>query len=530
MTAPGPQGRNLFDIVRRHAVTRPESPALAGLGHSWTYAELARQAENVAGALAAICPAGKARVAVVANNHPLTCVTYLAASRAGITVSLLNSLFKAHELAVVLAKLKPHVLIFDEQHREVVAAAIAEAGVEPVLATLERSAEPALPSVDEWTEATPFSGPGPLDGDCAEISWTSGTTSAPKGVMLTHDTVIFRAECEIDLFGLVQADAASVITPLFHQSGIRNTVVVMWVCGGHAVVLPRFDVSTFWSDMVRYQVTYLCMVETILLMLERNAPCAKESENVLRVVLAASEPSVVARCEERFGFRVVQVWGMTETGVSTGVPRSVPMEKVRELRTRIKGAFLAGWPIAEETRLFLFADGEVVSGDGATGEIRIASRLVFSQYYEDPEATDKAFDGRWFKTGDLAAYGPDEVLYFVDRLKDVIRRGGENIASKQVEEVLLGCPGVRQAVVVPVPDPLFMQEVKAVIVPERDLEVEVIWSWCEERLANYKVPRYIEFRDTLPVTGSGRVQKHLLAGVKTGEGRLHDRRAAKVLA
>lgn len=525
------QQRNAFSVVAYHAQTRPDALALTGKGRRWTYRELATQADRIAGAMAAMCPEPSARIAVVAENHPLTCLVYLAAARAGMIVSLVNSLFKAQELSFVFAKLVPQIVIFDPSHRAVVHAALGQTAIPPLLATLETDDESLLTSVEEWAASAPFNGAGPQDHDYSEISWTSGTTSSPKGVMLTHDTAIFRAECEIALLRLTSADAAAVITPLFHQSGIRDTVLVMWVCGGHAVILPRFDLATFWADMVGHGVTYLCMVETILLMLDRNSPCAEEQKNSLRTVLAAGDPEVIRHCETRFGFRVVQVWGMTEAGVATGVPQSLAMDEVNTLRTWGKGAFLAGWPVSEDTNIRLVADGEVVAGEGVSGEIQISSRLLFSRYYGDTNETASAFDGDWLKTGDLGMYGPGGALYFVDRLKDVIRRGGENIASKQVEEVLLAHPRIRMAAVVPVPDPLFMQEVKAVIVADGEVTVEELWSWCDDRLARYKVPRYIEFRDALPVSGSGRVQKRVLvSAVSTGNGAMFDRRATKAIA
>lgn len=522
------QQRNAFSIVAQHAQARPDALALTGMGRSWSYRELAAQADCIAAALAGMCPEPGARIAIVADNHPLSCLVYLAAARAGMIVSLVNSLFKAQELSVVFAKLAPQVVIFDPSHRTVVREALGQSDVQALLATLESDSESHLPCVEAWTTGAPYAGAGPQDHAHSEISWTSGTTSSPKGVLLTHDIAIFRAEREIALLRLSSSDTAAVITPLFHQSGIRNTVLVTWVCGGHAVILPRFNVETFWTDMVRHQVTYLCMVETILLMLDRNPPCAEELQNSLKTVLSGGDPDVIGRCETRFGFRVVQVWGMTEVGVATGVPQSLAMEKINELRALGKGAFLAGWPASQDTSIRLVANGEVVAGEGASGEIQIASRLLFCGYHRDAEATMSAFDGAWLKTGDVGTYGKGGALYFVDRLKDVIRRGGENIASKQVEDVLLAHPRVRLAAVVPVPDPLFVQEVKAVIVTDGAMAVEELWSWCDERLARYKVPRYVEFRNALPVNGSGRIQKQLLvSSVPQDHGLVFDRRAAK---
>lgn len=513
----------VFEVVAGHAVRAADASALSAAGCDWTYAELVGRAEALAARLVSLAGMD-ARVAVVADNHPLTCVVYLACARAGLVVSLVNSRFRVSELAVVFARLDPQLVIADAAHRADVDAALASAGLSPQRAALEDDGS-GLAAVADWLDGPGYRGPTPREDSVLEITWTSGTTSAPKGAMLTHHTALYRARCEGDLFGLGPDDTAAVITPLFHQSGIRNTVLATWVAGGRGVILPRFDAATFWADMARWKVTYLCMVETILLMLERNAPSEAERTNTLTRVLAAGDPDVVRRCEQRFGFRVVQVWGMTETGVSTGVPRSLPLDQVNPLRDWGKGAPLAGWPLGD-SRVRLVRDGQVVEGEGTQGEIQFASPMLFSRYFRDEKATEAAFDGEWFRTGDLGMYGPDGVLYFLDRIKDIIRRGGENIASKQVEDVLALHPGVAKAAVIPVPDPLFMQEVMAVVVPEGAVTADELWAWCEERLARYKVPRYFRFADALPVTGSGRVQKQLLAaGALDADPCLFDRRA-----
>ncbi len=519
----GDAAGTVFAAMAAHAAARPDAPALSGAGRGWSYRELVAQAERLAAALVAACDGAQGRVAVVADNHPLTCLVYLACARAGLVVSLVNSRFGAVELAGVLGKLAPDLVIADAAHHADVDAALAQAGLSPRRAALEPDGS-GLPAVEGW-DAAPYDGPLPEPGAVLEITWTSGTTSAPKGAMLTHAAALYRARCEGGLFGLGPDDVGAVITPLFHQSGIRNTVLAVWAAGGHAVILPRFDAATFWAEMARWRVTYLCMVETILLMLDRQPPCAEERDNTLRRVLAAGDPAVVRRCERRFGLRVVQVWGMTETGVSTAVPMTRPMAEVDPLRDWAGGAPLAGWALGD-SRVRLVREGAEVRGEGAQGEIQFASPMLFSGYFRDPEATAAAFDGEWFRTGDLGMYGPGGVLYFLDRLRDVIRRGGENIASKQVEDVLATHPGVARAAVIPVPDPLFLQEVMAVIIPAGPVTAADLWTWCEARLARYKVPRYIRFAEALPLNGSGRVQKQVLAaGAMDGE--VFDRRAAR---
>jgi acyl-CoA synthetase (AMP-forming)/AMP-acid ligase II len=347
-----------------------------------------------------------------------------------------------------------------------------------------------------------------------------------KGVVLTHEAVLHRGGQEVALFGIGADDAAIVVTPLFHQSGIRDTVIVMWLAGGHAVIAPKFEPAAFWPMVKQYHATYCCMVETILLFLQREPVSEAERNNTLRRVLGNGEPEVLARMEQRFGLRFVNVYGMTEVGVPVAVPLDLEKDELQALRSWRKGSFFAGWPLAG-TDVRLVGENGVVSGEGASGEIQIRSGNLLRGYYRDPGATRAALIDGWFHTGDLGMYGPRNSVYFVDRLKDIIRRGGENIASKEIEGVLAAHPDVLSVAVVPVPDPLFQQEIKAVVVAREGAHITArdLWHWCDDRLARYKVPRYIEFRDSLPLSGSGRIQKQVLRseGI-AGGGSTYDRR------
>jgi acyl-CoA synthetase (AMP-forming)/AMP-acid ligase II len=439
-------------------------------------------------------------------------------------------MLKADELAVLLGNLRPRLLFCDPAHLEVCRAAVAGAKLDSRLVLLEGTAV-GIATLDEMLQGERYGGPHPTPADIFEISYTSGTTSAPKGVALTHDAVLHRGRQEVELFRLDHTDAAIVVTPLFHQSGIRDTVLPMWLVGGHAVVAAKFSARDFWPMVKEYRATYGCVVETILLFLAREPATEAEQFTTMRRMLGVGDPELSIVFEDRFDLRLVNVYGMTELGVPVRVPLETGRPELNELRRWGKGrGFLAGWPMPG-TELRLMDESGLVAGEGATGEIQIRSRNLLREYWRDPKATEAAFVDGWFKTGDMGIYGPRGALYFVDRIKDVIRRGGENIASKQVEDVLHAHPEVQIAAVVPVPDPLFMQEVKAVVVPRPGARptADALWQWCEERLARYKVPRYIELRDALPTTGSGRIQKQVLrAEGVAGAGEVHDRRKEAV--
>ncbi len=437
-------------------------------------------------------------------------------------------MFKADELAMLFGNLQPTILFCGAGELETCQDAITRSGLTIACALLEDEAQPARErTIAAMLQSPRYEGPHPGGGDPHEISYTSGTTSAPKGALLTHETVLHRGYQEVELFDIGSDSAAIVVTPLFHQSGIRNTVLVMWLAGGHAVIAPKFQTSTFWPMVQQYRATYCCLVETMLLFLEREPVTEAERGNSLRALLGNGDPDVLERMEKRFDVRFVTVYGMTENGVPCAMPRDFPEDELGALRRWRHGAFLAGWPLPGTEIRLVNEEGQIVSGEGASGEIHIRSKNLFREYYRDPEATAKSFTDGWFATGDMAAYGPKGALYFVDRIKDVIRRGGENIASKEVEGVIAAHPDVHTVAVVPAPDPLFQQEVKAVIVPREgvSLTAEDLWAWCDDRLARYKVPRYIEFRDALPMSGTGRIQKQMLrAEGIAGKGDMHDRR------
>jgi acyl-CoA synthetase (AMP-forming)/AMP-acid ligase II len=508
---------SVFQAVAETAARFPENPALTGNGRTWTYRQLTEDAERLASVLRQAGCGPDAPVAVVSRNNPFTALVWLASARLGSIVSLINFMFGAQELGVVFQGLRPKLVFCDEAQIEVCREALARAGLETPCVLLGAA----------MSDGPRWEGPLPGPTDAHEISYTSGTTSAPKGAVLTHQAVLHRGFQEVELFGMGPDDAAIVVTPLFHQSGIRNTVLVMWLAGGHAVIAPKFEPAKFWAMVAQHRATYCCLVETMLLLLERQPVTEEERNNTLRRALGNGDPDVLERMEARFAMEFVTVYGMTENGVPVAMPMDLRGEELQTLRRWRHGAFLAGWPLPG-TEIRLVNEDGVVAGEGVSGEIHIRSKNLFREYYRAPEATEAGFTAEgWFQTGDMGVYGPRGALYFVDRIKDVIRRGGENIASKEVEGVIAAHPGVVDVAVVPAPDPLFQQEVRAVVVAKAGagLTADELWSWCEKRLARYKVPRYIEFRDALPVSGTGRVQKQVLRseGV-AGAGASHDRR------
>lgn len=536
--APGAtRGATVFETIALHAAARPQALALSGIGPyepdpaerlRWTYAELRDDAERLAQGLA---DAGVGRgdfYAIVSDNHPAMSLAWLAGTRSGAVPSAINSLLTARELGWILGNLQPKLVIADPAHLDVVRAALATAQLDlPVILNRTAPGTPEMRSLGDLMKAPPYQGALPRPDDIFEITYTSGTTSNPKGVVLTHAAVLFRADQQQALFGLDETDASLAATPLFHQSGSRDTVLLMWRCGGHVAVLPKFSASNYWKQARAAGATYACMVETMTLLLERQEPSEDERLHRVSRIMGGGAADLQMRAEKRFGLRFIPGYGMTECGFPLAVPMSLSEDERRRYREWAPQATFAGWPAGDNEARVVDEHGKDVK-EGEQGEIWIRSKGLLREYLRNPEATAKGLAGGWLHTGDNGLRGPDGSVYFVDRLNDMMRRGGENIASKEIEGVLLSHPKVLNVVAFPVPDPLFMQEVKVIIIlkPGTEATAQDIWAWCDERLAKYKVPRYVEFRDSLPTGGSGRVQKQALrAEPIEGQGKTFDRTA-----
>jgi acyl-CoA synthetase (AMP-forming)/AMP-acid ligase II len=499
----------VFEIVAAHAARRPDASALSGAGMHWSYREMVDAAERLACGLAARGVTRGKTFAIVADNHPTTALAWLAGQRCGAIPSNCNALLRERELAWILGNLTPELVITDAQHVEIVRAALADAGhAAEIVLNVRGDDFPELSTLDDLQQSAPYEGPLPGPDDPFEITYTSGTTSNPKGVVLTHRAVLHRAAAQQRQFGLDESDTALVGTPLFHQSGSRDCVLLIWHAGGHAAIMPKFTASGYWKHAMAVGATYTCMVETMALLLERQPEGEHDRSHGIKVVMSGAPAPLRLRAEARFGFKMVGGYGMTECGFPVAIPREQGREELQHYLSFRPGANFAGWPVEENEVRIVDPEGCDVA-EGETGEIRIRSGGLLREYWRDAEATAASLQDGWLHTGDSGMRGPQGSVYFVDRIKDMIRRGGENVAPKEIEDIIHGHPDVAQAVAYPVPDPLYIQEAKVIVItkPGRELTAQAIWEWCEPRMAKYKVPRYVEFRDSVPTSGSGRAQK-----------------------
>jgi acyl-CoA synthetase (AMP-forming)/AMP-acid ligase II len=362
--------------------------------------------------------------------------------------------------------------------------------------------------VDKETLGTMDLPPAPPAGNAGECAllYTSGTTGKPKGCLLSNFYFLNVGRRYLDEGGLcaLRPGEERLITPLplFHMNALAVSTVAMILTAGCVVQLDRFHPKTWWRDVARSRATivhYLGVMPAILL---SQAIDPVEKQHRVRFGYGANaNPRDHAAFEQRFGFPLIEAWAMTETGGGAIIAAS---REPRHVGTRCVGKPSGGLEVSfgENQELLVRQSGP----DPRRG--------FFSGYLKDQAATDEAWRGGWFHTGDCMRRGEDGSFHFVDRRKNIIRRAGENIAALEVEAALAGHPAVGQVAVIARPDPVRDEEVMACVVPNgagsRETAIS-IQDWCLERLAYFKAPGYVAFLKELPVTSTNKVQKAKLA-------------------
>jgi acyl-CoA synthetase (AMP-forming)/AMP-acid ligase II len=349
------------------------------------------------------------------------------------------------------------------------------------------------------------------------LIFTSGTSSAPKAVICTQRRLLQTGARMAIIMDLGPDDTGYICMPLFHS----NALMVGWapsIAVGASVGLARkFTASGWLADVRRYGSTYFNYTGKPLSYLVATPEKPDDADNPLRLAVALLPPEQHVRFEERFGLVACGSYSLTEDILSVLGP---PDKSARKLGS-------CGLPAAPDVhRIKIIGDDGAELARGKLGEIVKQSPAIMQGYYKHPGATSAAIEDGWLHTGDLGYVDADGFLFFVDRKKDMIKRGDENISAEEVERVVNSHPGVAESAVFGVPDPIRQEELKACIVLKprsNDVGAGEIWSHCAERLAAFKVPRYIEFLAELPKTPSSKVQKHLLRSA--GGGIVFDRSA-----
>jgi fatty-acyl-CoA synthase len=363
-----------------------------------------------------------------------------------------------------------------------------------------------------------FLRPTIAENDLVSINYTSGTTSRPKGVMMTHRNAYVNVVGTLCHVPMSAADTYLWTLPMFHCNG-WTFVWIYTAVGGKHVCLRRVEPARIFELVNTENVTMFCAAPTVLISIA-GAPAELRGDlrRGLRVFTAGAPPAAatIGRIEGDFGWEIIHVYGLTETAPFITINEPLP-EHARlspEERAVIKAR--QGVELYTSGELTVVDEnGTEVPWDGETlGEIVVRGNVVMKGYYNDPEATAKAFEGGWFHSGDGAVIHPDGYVQIRDRIKDVIISGGENISSIEVEGVLLRHPSVQEAAVVGLPDERWGEAPHAFVIlkPGMTATEDELRQFTRDRLAHFKAPHTVRFVTELPKTATGKIQKYVLRG------------------
>ena len=483
----------LLDVLHAQASRRGDRVFLRHEDRTVTYAAFERLANRAAHALLADGVRKGDRVTLALGNSVEYVIAAYGVLKAGAILNPVNPALGADELRYILGHAEPRVVVTDDASD----ARIAALGVRTVAATaLAEGPSDAHPPVVIGAD------------DPSTLLYTSGTTGRPKGVLFTHGRTGTSGPHFIHALGLVPEDVILAVTPLFHGNawGAITTAVYL---GGTAAFPRTFSGSAFWPLVHEVGATVLYTLGTVLAMLLTREASELERHNPLRIILGLGSAPIRERVIARFGVAdVLECFGSTDAGVVTITPRGKPPR-----------AGSCG-PAVPGVRIEVRDDDGRALPPRQVGEIAVWSPARMAAYFRDPDATAQSLRDGWFLSGDLGFLDEDGWLFFVDRKRDVIRRGGENVSSVLVEKVLREHPLVTDAAVIGVPDPVLGQEIKAFVVASAPLAEEELRAFAAERLARFQVPRLWEFRDALPKTPTQRVEKYKLRQEQGGGGPL----------
>lgn len=500
---------NLSSLLEHSAQEHPERTAVVLGGTRLTYAELLARSQDVAARLRHHGIGRGDKVALSCPNVPDFPAAYFGILRTGAVVVPLNVLLRPQEVAYHLTDSRARAFLCSEGTPELPLAQVGREGFDQVAGCehflLLEGAAGARPGAAPPTEAVATAAE-----DTAVILYTSGTTGRPKGAELTHRSLAMNAMVADRLFATAQDEVMLAALPLFHAFG-QSAVMNMGLLRGATLVLqPRFDAGEALALMRREGVTFFAGVPTMYWALLGTLGDQAPPERLSTAVSggAALPVEVLQRFGKAFGVDVQEGYGLSETSpVACFNPPGLPPRP---------GSI--GRPVWGVQMRLIDDSWRSVPGDGR-GELAIRGHNVMKGYYRRPGDTDSVIRDGWFRTGDIARRDADGYYYIVDRVKDLIIRGGFNVYPREIEEVLITHPAVSMAAVVGVPHPTHGEDVRAFVVPApgTDLTEAELIAWCRERMAAYKYPRGVEFRESLPLTSTGKILKRELAAEAHGE-------------
>jgi carnitine-CoA ligase len=486
-------------LLRDRAADLGDAPFLLADGAAWSFSDAAERASRRAGTLRTAGVEPGDRVVALLPNGSLVIELFLACAWSGAVLVPVNTASRGPQLAHVIGDSEPKLVVADAAFAsDLASVASIDDGSTTLWVTGDPFARHDVPARDsaaapEIRETRP--------SDPLAILYTSGTTGPPKGVICPHAQFWWWGHNTGEALGITDGDVLFTCLPLFHTNAL-NTVVQALLHGVKLVIGDRFSASRFWQTLADADASVTYILGAMASILAARDPGPLDREHRVRVALSPStSPPLWDVFSDRYGIRIVEGHGMTETNLAVG-PRD------GEQRPGWMGRAMPGF------------QAKVVDGDdvevepGTPGELVVRADEPFafaSGYWRLPEATVASWRNLWFHTGDRVVADGDGWFRFLDRLKDAIRRRGENVSAWEVEQVLTSHPGVVAAAAVPVPSPLGEDDVMAFVVCEDPAPTpEQLTAWADDRLPYFAVPRYLEYLPDLPLTENGKIRKYVL--------------------
>jgi fatty-acyl-CoA synthase len=459
------------------------------------------------------------RVAYIAPNTHAQLESFYAVPQLGAVLVPINYRLTADDFAYIIGHSGSQIVCAHSDYLEMVDSIRDQIPNVEHFVALEGKRDGWLDYEQLLSTATPeFLKPEVHEGDLLTINYTSGTTSQPKGVMITHRNAYMNIVGTLIHISMSPADNYLWTLPMFHANGWTFTWIVSAV-GARHICLRRVEPKRVFDLARQEHVTMLCAAPTVLIALaSASAEDRGQLPKGVRVVTAGAPPAAatIARIEGEFGWEITQVYGLTETAPFITICEPRPEHRALSSDERAVVKSRQGVELITSGELTVMDEaGREVPWDSRTlGEIVVRGNVVMQGYYNDPDATAKAFEGGWFHSGDAAVIHPDGYVEIRDRIKDVIISGGENISSVEVEGVLLRHPAVQEAAVVGLQDEKWGEAPHAFVIlkPGATASAEELRQFTRDRLAHFKAPHTVTFVDELPKTATGKIQKYVLRG------------------
>ncbi|MGH9718872.1 MAG: acyl--CoA ligase [Bryobacteraceae bacterium] len=474
------------------AVVVPES------GLAVTYDSLFEQVMSMANGLASAGIGRGGRVAIVLPNGLPSIVTFLAASISG-TAAPLHAAYRQEEYRFYLEDTPARLLVCEADGAEEARRAAEGLGIRVMEVEQDARGMVRLADAQESASASP-----PAPDDVALVLHTSGSTGRPKRVPIRHSNLTASAANIVRTYGLTEADVALCAMPLFHVHGLVASTLATLLSGGAVVAPAKFNPLAFWRTVKAHRVTWYSAAPAIhQLLLARTGGERRAEGETLRFVRscsAALAPALMEQMETVFGVPVLEAYGMTEAAHQMASNPLPPLG-------RKAGSVGPGTGV----RISIMDDGGQHLPQGARGEVAIQGPNVVAGYENNPEANAASFVDGWFRTGDQGFLDADGYLTLTGRIKELINRGGEKIAPREIDEVLLAHPAVLEAVAFGVPHPAWGEEVAAAVVLRESEPEATLLKYCRERLAEFKCPKKLFVVQAIPRTATGKIQRGAVA-------------------